>query len=144
MHIRKIWESIRWGVSGTVLGIGIALCIVTFFDDVRSPFSNSVAVAEVDYGKQFQSIIKGLRKNNANQEDMLSEEEMLRNAIDAILNRLGDQHGNYFNQEDLERFSEGLNPSDYTGVGVVLVPSSKGALILQIFDDSLLRYAGVR
>lgn len=142
MHIKKIWESIRWGVSGTVLGIGIALCIITFNDDVRMPFSNSVS--EADYGKQFQSIIKGLRENNANQEGMPTEEEMLRIAIDAILEKLGDKHGNYFNPEDLERFTEGLNPSDYTGVGIVITPSSKGALILQIFDDSLLRFAGAR
>lgn len=142
MSIKSLYESIRWAVSGAVLGIGIAMAIGVVFPGIHLPFEN-VVVAKVDYGEQFQTIIEGLRENNVNQENMLTEEEMFRIAIDAILKTLGDQHGSYFNSSDFSKFKEGLSPTNYTGVGMIIGPSRNGALILQIFDDSLLRFAGV-
>jgi carboxyl-terminal processing protease len=141
LYTKTIWESIRWAVSGIVLGIGIAMAIGAISPDIRMPFENSVAAT--NYGEQFQTIIEGLREHNFNQENMPSEDEMFKIAVDAILKTLGDQHGTYFNPEDFAQFNEDLSPSNYTGVGMVVGSGSDGILVMQIFDDSLLRFAGI-
>jgi carboxyl-terminal processing protease len=141
VYNKTIWESMRWAVSGIVLGIGIAMAIGAVSPDIRMPYENSVV--EANYGEQFQTIIEGLQDNNVNQENMLSEDEMFKIAIGAILETLGDQHGAYFNPDDFAEFKEDLSPSNYTGVGMIVGIGSQGILVMQIFDDSLLRFAGV-
>ena len=142
MSIKSLYESIRWAVSGAILGIGIVMAVGAVLPGIHLPFENAI-LAKADYGEQFQTIIEGLREHNVNQENMLTEEEMFRIAIDAIYETLGDNHGAYFNPNDYSRFNEELSPTNYTGIGTVLSPSKNGALILQIFDDSLLKFAGV-
>ena len=104
------------------------------------------ALAEANYGERFNEIIEKLRSSYVDESKIPSDEELFRIAVQAILKQVGDTHGAYFDPEAAERFQQQMNPTGYTGVGIVLAPYSqgniKGAMILQFFDNSPLKFAG--
>ena len=56
--------------------------------------------SQVDYGEQFQRVLDTIRNTNVNVEAVQSEAELFNIAIDAILNKIGDTHGGYYNAEE--------------------------------------------
>jgi carboxyl-terminal processing protease len=99
---------------------------------------------QVDYGQQFQRVLDTIRNTNVNVDAVQSEEELFNTAIDAILKKIGDKHGNYYSAKEFQRLNEDLRPQNYYGVGIQIAPSRGGALILGIFDNSPLLDMGIR
>jgi len=101
-------------------------------------------VSQVDYGKQFQRVLDTIRNTNVNVEAVQSEERLFNIAIDAILEEIGDKHGDYYSAEEFQRLKEHLRPQNYYGVGIQISHGREGAMILGIFDISPLLHMGVR
>jgi len=129
-----------WLIPYILIGAIFGLALTTGYSPAASRYTEP---SEIDYGQQFNELIRTLRDNHVNP-DNVSEEELFNIAIDAIMKKVGDKHGGYFDPEEYESFQQSYNPTAYGGIGVSLAIKPEGLIILDIFDNSPIQHTIIK
>jgi len=112
------------------------------------PIIPSSVNLETDIASALDEVIQHLEKEFVN-ETPLKREEMHQIAVDAILKKIGDQHGKFLTNDEYGRLKDRMTPTHYGGLNIRVAKHLSGndkaeILILEIFDGSPVGTFGVR
>ena len=130
-----------WLIPFLLAGLLFGLVLVTGYSPASSRFDS---IEDLDYGQQFRQVIETIHNSHVNPDAVESERALFATAIEAIMLEIGDKHGKYYSPEEFKQLNETLRPTDYGGLGITIMPSKSGLLILHIFDGSPLREMAIR
>ena len=106
-------------------------------------------VSEVNLGKKINDLMKLIRKSYVNQDRVPSNEELLDMISEEIFKKIGDKHGAYMSPKFSKIFRERMNPGNYVGVGIQILPkpsrhNEQAITIVSFFKGSMLPVAGIK
>ncbi|WP_294577926.1 S41 family peptidase [uncultured Thomasclavelia sp.] len=115
------------------LGIGFVCGYITN-QTVPDSFSSNDGISLID------EVYETLNDNwyNATGEDV----DIQGNSIAAMVASLGDQHTEYFSQDESEAFNQSVD-GNYVGIGVVQRTVSQGTMIIEIYQNSPAQKSGL-
>jgi carboxyl-terminal processing protease len=64
-------------------------------------------------------------------------------SYDGIVRSLNDRFSHYFTPEETEEFEKAVNDPQFEGIGVSVAEDDKGLRVVQVYDDSPARKAGI-
>lgn len=120
-------------ITAIVSGITTGVILYNTFDSNNSLSYNELT--DDEHLKEFLDVYNSV--SNEYYKD-INKEEMLEEAIEAMMNYLGDDYTTYLNEEETTLLSDTLS-GKYKGIGV----SFKDKTIVEVFKNSPAEFAGI-
>lgn len=117
--------------------LGFILCILLFF--VLSGGKNFIKLYK-DLGK----LINVYDTITSSYYGDLDKDELIDNAIESMLNGIGDSYTTYTNEENTNAFLENIDGS-YEGIGCMVSMTEEGSIyVVSVFEDGPAQKAGIK
>ena len=151
-HTREVVTIMKRGIVALVaVLVGIALVLSSFIGGILFERASAIDIPGVSAVLQPQdgSDIGGLTKqvHDIIQDEALepsSDESMTTNAIDGMLNSLGDKYAAYFSAKDYADFKD-MQKGEFFGIGLTIGLSKDGQpQVGQVFDGTPAAKAGLK
>jgi len=99
--------------------------------------------------EKFQEVLETIIENNVNEEAVSDMDMLIKVAIKAVFEHIGDKHGGYYDQEQTKLLLDSRHPKGYSGVGMGIYLFKKGdevigVRITEIFNGSYLDDKGLK
>lgn len=122
-------------VAGIFLMFGVVFgCLVTLF-------TNSVLGTSVDSNiSKILNIYSNI--SNVYYKDV-DKSSLIDNAISAMISSLGDQYSAYLDEDETESLNTAMNGS-FIGIGITIEYYQEGNRIIEVFDNSPAKNAGIQ
>jgi carboxyl-terminal processing protease len=120
----------------------IALITTILFSVSYASLTERLTENDLSWKDKFHNIITSISTNSLHAEQR-SVDDLYRLSIEALMEKLGDQHSLYMTQKQYSEMRERIHSTGFSGVGISISPYDyddiKGAIITEIFDDSSLK-----
>jgi carboxyl-terminal processing protease len=98
---------------------------------------------------KFQEVLETIIANNMNEEAVSDMDMLIKVAIKAVFEHIGDKHGGYYDEKATKRLIDSRNPKGYSGVGMGIHLFKRGDEVIgiqinEIFDGSRVDDEGLK
>lgn len=121
-------------ITAIISGITTGVILYNTYDE-KSPASYN-KITNDEHLKEFLDVYNSISSEYYKE---INKEEMLEEAIKAMMNYLGDDYTTYLTEEETNTLSDTLS-GKYKGIGV----SFKDKIIVEVFNDSPAEMAGIK
>lgn len=115
----------------------IGLLLFTPCTYCQAENSNNKIPADVNFLMQLKEFLKN------NYVDEVSDIDLLRGAIDGMVDSLGDPYSQYFTPKDFQDFNE-TTSGNFGGIGVVINTKDKQVIVVSVLEGTPADRAGIK
>ena len=115
----------------------IGLLLLTPCTYCQAENSNNKIPADVNFLMQLKEFLKN------NYVDEVSDIDLLRGAIDGMVDSLGDPYSQYFTPKDFQDFNE-TTSGNFGGIGVVINTKDKQVIVVSVLEGTPADRAGIK